>query len=61
MNFDHDHVNGGGTAIPGIGYAIVPNGEASAIKIGLLRTIVDARASIPDVFALVDRDVVLSD
>ncbi len=58
MNFDRDHVNGGGTAIPGIGDAITTNGEASAIGIGLLRMIVDAHASVRDVFALVDRDVV---
>ncbi len=60
MNFYHDHVNGGGTAIPGIGDAIAANGKASAIWIGLLRTIVDAHASVLDVFALVDWDVVLS-
>jgi hypothetical protein len=61
MNFDCDHVHGGGTAIPGIGDAIATNGKASAIGIGLLRVIVDAHASICDVFALVDWDVVSSD
>ncbi len=61
MNFDRDHVNGGGTAIPGIGDAIAANGKVSAIGIGLLRTIVDAHTSIRDVFASVDWDVVLSD
>ncbi len=61
MNFDHDHVHGGGTAIPGIGDVIAANGKASAIGIGLLRAIVDAHASVRDVFASVYRDVVLSD
>jgi hypothetical protein len=61
MNFDHDHVNSRGTAIPGIGDAIAANDKASAIGIGLLRTIVEKHGSIHDVFALVDRDVVLSD
>jgi hypothetical protein len=60
MNLDCDHVNSGGTAIPGIGDAIAANSEASAIGIGLLRMIVDAHAPVHDVFALVDRDVVLS-
>ncbi len=45
MNFNNDHVNGGGTAIPGVGDVIAANGEGSAIGIGLLRTIVDAHAS----------------
>ncbi len=61
VNFDHDHVNGGGTAIPGVGDAIAANGEASAIGISLLRTIVDAHASGYDIFLLVDWDVILSD
>jgi hypothetical protein len=60
MNFD-DHVNGGSTAIPGIGDAIAANGKAGAIGIGLFRVLVDAHASISDVFASVDRDVVSSD
>jgi hypothetical protein len=60
MNFDRDHVNGGGTAIPGIGDVIAADGEASAIGIGLLRPIVDPHASVCDVFALVDQDVILS-
>jgi hypothetical protein len=60
VNLDCDHVNGGGTTIPVIGDAIATNGEASAIGIGLLRTIVDAHAPVCDVFALVDRDVVSS-
>ncbi len=61
MNFDRDHVRGGDTAFPGIGDAIAANNKASAIRIGLLRAIVDAHMSVRDVFALVDRDVVLSD
>ncbi len=61
MNFDRDHVHNGGTAIPGIGDAIGANGKASAIEIGLLRAIVDLHASVHDVFASVDRDVVSSD
>ncbi len=61
MNFDHDHVNGGGTTIPGIGDAIAANGKASAIGIGLLRGIVDTHASVRDVFVSVDWDVVESD
>jgi hypothetical protein len=61
MNFDHDHVHSGGTAIPGISDVIAANGKASAIGIGLLRAIVDAHASVCDVFALVDRDIVSSD
>ncbi len=61
MNFDRDHVHGGGTAIPGIGDAIAANGKASAIGIGLLRAIVDPHASIRDIFALVDQDVISSD
>ncbi len=60
-NFDRDHVNGGGTAIPGVSDAIAANGEASAIGIGLLRTIVDAHTSVCEDFASVDRDVVSSD
>ncbi len=60
VNFDCDHVNGGGTTIPGVGDAIVANGEASAIGIGLLRTIVDAHATLHDIFASIDQDVVLS-
>jgi hypothetical protein len=60
MNLDCDHVDGGDTAIPGIGDAIVANSEASAIGIGLLRMIVDAHAPVCDVFASVDWDVVLS-
>ncbi len=61
VNFDRDHVNGGGTAIPGVGDAIAANGEASVIGISLLRTIADAHASICDVFLLVDWDIVSSD
>ncbi len=61
MNFDRDHVNGGGTAIPGIGDAIAANGKASAIGISLLRTIVDTHVPVCDVFVLVDWDVVSSD
>jgi hypothetical protein len=60
VNIDHDHVNGRGTAIPRVGDAIAANGEASATGIGLLRMIVGAQASIRDVFALVDWNVVLS-
>jgi hypothetical protein len=61
VNFDRDHVHGGGTAIPGIGDAIAANGKASAIRISLLRGIVDAHASVRDIFASVDWDVILSD
>jgi hypothetical protein len=61
MNFDCDHVHGGGTAIPGIGDAIATNGKASAIGISLLREIVDAHMSVREVFASVDQDVVSSD
>jgi hypothetical protein len=60
MNLDCDHVDGGGTAIPGIGDAIAANGDVSAIGIGLLRTIVDAHAPVCDVFASVNWDVVSS-
>jgi hypothetical protein len=60
VNLDCDHVNGGGTTIPGIGDAISADGEASAIGIGLLRTIVDAHVPVCDVFASVDWDVVSS-
>jgi hypothetical protein len=60
MNLDCDHVNGGGTAIPGISDAIAANGEARAIGIGLLRMIVDAHAPVCEVFVSVDWDVVLS-
>ncbi len=61
MIFYCDHIHGGGTAIPGIGDAIAANGNASAIGIGLLRVIVDAHASVRDVFASVNQAVVLSD
>jgi hypothetical protein len=61
MNFDCDHVYSGGIAIFRIGDAIAANGKASAIGIGLLRAIVGAHASVRDVFALVDQDVVSSD
>jgi hypothetical protein len=60
MNLDCDHVNGGGTTIPGIGDAIATDGEASGIGIGLLRMIVDAHVPVCDVFELVDWDVVSS-
>jgi hypothetical protein len=60
MNLDCDHVDSGGTAIPGIGDAIATNGKAIAIGISLLRTIVDAHAPVYDIFALVDWDIVLS-
>ncbi len=50
MNLDCDHVDGGGTGIPGIlGDAIAANGEASAIGISLLRMIVDTHPSIGDI------------
>ncbi len=61
MNFDCDHVNSGGTTIPKIGDGIATNNEAGAIGIGLLRMIVDAHASVRYIFALVNKDVVLSD
>ncbi len=61
MNFDHDHVNGGGATIPRIGDATAANGKASAIGIGLLRVIFDTHLSVGDVFGLVDQDVVASD
>ncbi len=61
MNFDCDHVNGGGTAIPGVGDATAANSEVSAIAIGLLMMIVDAHVSVCDIFMMVDWDVVLSD
>jgi hypothetical protein len=61
VNFDRDHVNRGGTAIPRVGDAIAANGEASAIGISLLRMIVNAHASVHDVFLSVDWDVILSD
>jgi hypothetical protein len=48
-----------GVAISRIGDAIATDGEARAIGIGLLRTIVDMHVPICDVFALVDQDVVL--
>ncbi len=60
MNFDCDHVNSGGTPIPRIGDAIAAGGEASAIGIGLLRTIAHAHAPVCDAFALVDQEVVSS-
>jgi hypothetical protein len=61
VNFDRDHVNGGCTAVPGVGDAIAVNGEASAIGVGLLRAIVDAHASICDIFLSIDWDIVSSD
>jgi hypothetical protein len=61
MNFDRNHVNSGGTPIPGIGDGIATNDKASAIGIGLLRTIVDAHTLVCEVFALVDWDVISSD
>ncbi len=61
MNFDHDHVNGGGATIPRIGDAIAANGKASAIGIGRFRAIVDTHASVREVFVSVDWDVVASD
>jgi hypothetical protein len=60
MNFDRGHVNGGGTAISGVGDAIAANGEASAIWISLLRMIVDTHASVREAISLVDWDVVSS-
>jgi hypothetical protein len=61
MNFDRDHVHGGGTSIPGIGDVIAANGKASANGIGLLRVIVDAHVSVRGVFALVGLNIVSSD
>jgi hypothetical protein len=61
MNFDHDHVNGGGTTMTGIGDVIAISGKASAIGIGLFRGMVDTHASIRDVFALVNWDVIVYD
>jgi hypothetical protein len=61
MNFDHDHVNGGGTTILRISDGIAANGKVSLIGIGFFRAIVDTRASVRDVCALVDRDIVASD
>ncbi len=61
MNFYRDHVNGGGTTIPRIGDAIAANFKVSPIGIGLFRAIVDTHASVRDVFASVDWDVVVSD
>ncbi len=60
MNLDCDHVNGGGTAIPWIDDTIASNSEASAIGIGLLRTIVDTHALVCDVFVLVNLDIISS-
>jgi hypothetical protein len=60
MNLDCDHVDSGGTAISGIGDAIAANSEGSAIRIGLLRRIVDAHAPVCDGFALVNRDIISS-
>ncbi len=60
MNLDCDHVNGGGTAIPGIGDAIAANNEASAVGISLLRTMVDAHAPMRDVFVSVNWDIISS-
>ncbi len=60
MNLDCDHVNDGGITTPGIVEMIAANCEASAIGIGLFRTIVDAHAPVFDVFALVDQDLFLS-
>jgi hypothetical protein len=42
------------------GDGIAANGEASAIGISLLRTIVEAHVSVCDVFLLVDWNIVLS-
>ncbi len=61
MNFDRDNGHGGGVAIPGIGDGIAINSKVNAIGISLLGVIVDAHASVHDVFASVNRDVVLSD
>ncbi len=58
MDFDRDHVHGGGTAIPRTGDMIATNGNASAIGIGLLKAIVDAHAFVCDVFASFNQDVV---
>jgi hypothetical protein len=60
MNLDCDHVDGGGTTIPGIGDTIAAESEANSIGIGLLMTIVDVHMPVCDVFALADRDVILS-
>jgi hypothetical protein len=61
VNVDRDHINGGGSAIPRVGDVIATNGEASVIGIGFLRTIVDAHASVRDIFLLINREVLLSD
>jgi hypothetical protein len=60
VNLDCDHVDSGGTAIPGISDATATIGEASAIRIGLLRTIVDTHAPVCNFFVLANGDVVSS-
>ena len=60
MEFDRDHVDSRHAAVAGVVDPVAAYSEASLIGVVLLWAIVDAHASIRDVFDLVDGDLVPS-
>jgi hypothetical protein len=61
MEFDRCHVNSRRVAVAGVVDPVAAYSEASLIGVVLLWVIVDAHASICDVFLSVDWDIVSSD
>ncbi len=60
MEFDHDHVYSRRAAVTWVVDPVATNSEASLIGVILLWVIVDAHAFIPDIFDLVNGDLVSS-
>ena len=58
MEFDRDHVNSRRAAVAGVVDPVAAYSEASLIVVILLWAIVDAHASIRDIFDLVNGDLV---
>ncbi len=60
MEFDRDHVDSRRAAVAGVVDPVAAYSEGSSIGVVLLWAIVDAHASICDIFDLVNGDLVLS-
>ncbi len=60
MEFDHDHVDSRHAAVAGVVDPVAAYSEASLIGVVLLWAVVDAHASIRDIFDLVNGDLVPS-
>jgi hypothetical protein len=60
MEFDRDHVDSRHATVAGVVDPVATYSEVSSIGVVLLCVIVDAHASIRDVFDLVNGDLVLS-